>query len=63
METVRIYADIGSETNAKLEELAKANGRTKKGQIEFLIREAIAERNALEAETEKRAKAEKKGKR
>lgn len=63
METVRIYADIDDKVNEQLEQLAQANSRTKKGQLEFLIREAVAERNALEAETEKRAKADKKGKR
>lgn len=52
----RVYMDLAGETDAKLEALAKANGRTKKGQIEFLINEAVKEYDAKEAETNKRAK-------
>jgi hypothetical protein len=58
---VRVYIDLHGETNAKLEALAKANGRTKKGQLEMLVNEAVAEFDAKEKETSKRAKkAEKK---
>lgn len=55
--TVRVYMDLPSQTNASLEVLAQSSGRTKKGQLEFLINEAVAEYQAKEIETGKRARA------
>lgn len=56
----RIYADISGEADAKLEAIAKANGRTKKGQIEWLINEAVAEFVVKESESTKRDNGKKK---
>lgn len=52
----RVYVDLPGEADAKLEALAKSQGRTKKAQLEWLINEAIAEMDAQEKETAKRAK-------
>lgn len=61
--TVRVYMDISTEANAALEMRAKSQGRTKKGHIEFLVRQDIEEFQAKEAETNKREETAKKGKR
>lgn len=58
--TVRVYADISNEANAFLEALATSNGRTKKGQLEWMLNEAKKEHDVNEAETNKRASAAKK---
>lgn len=52
----RVYVDLPGEVDAKLEALAKAEGRTKKATMERLINEAVAEHDAMEKETKKRAK-------
>lgn len=57
----RVYLDLSGEVDAKLEALAKATGRTKKGMLEFLVNEAVKEHDTKEAETTKRA-AKKEGK-
>ena len=52
--TRRVYMDLSGDNDAKLEALAKANGRTKKGQLEFLVNQAVAEFEANEKESNKR---------
>lgn len=56
---VRIYADIAEQQDAALEELARINGRTKKGQLEYLIREATATQAANEPQTKSAKKGRK----
>lgn len=56
MSTRRIYMDLPIAADEMLEALATSNGRTKKGQLEFMIKEAHAEQIARDAETTKRDK-------
>ena len=61
--TVRVYMDLSTEVNQALEVRAKSQGRTKKGHLEFLVRQDMEEFQAKEAETNKREEQAKKGKR
>lgn len=54
--TRRVYMDLSIEVDAQLEVLAKAMNKTKKGCLEALIENACKEFEAMEKETNKRAK-------